>query len=131
MVLPITLVIAAAAALLNIWLGFRIGSIRTREKIFIGDGGNDTLIRRMRAQANNLENTPYVLVLLAAVELAAGYHVWLSVLAVAYIIGRILHAFGMDGVRWARMAGTLITMLTLLVLSLYAIYLVYSRMGMA
>ena len=131
MLLPITLTIAAAAALLNIWLSIRIGTIRTREKISIGDGGHEPLIRRMRAQANFLENAPFMLILLAAVELAAGYHVWLSIVAVVFILGRIAHALGMDGLPGARIFGTLTTMLTLLILAFYAIYLVYSRMGMA
>jgi uncharacterized protein len=131
MLLPITLTIAAAAALINIWLGVRIGAIRTQAKIFIGDGGHEPLVRRMRAQANFLENTPFVLILLGAIELAIGYHVWLSVLGVVYILGRIAHVFGMDGARLPRMMGTIITLLTQAVLAFYAIYLVYSRAGMA
>jgi hypothetical protein len=131
MLLPITLTIAAAAALINIWLGVRIGAIRTKEKIFIGDGGHDPLVRRMRAQANYLENTPFVLILLGVVELAIGYQTWLWVVAAVYIFGRIAHAIGMDGVRAARMIGTIVTMLTLAILAFYALYLVYSRAGMA
>ncbi len=131
MLLPITLTIAAAAALINIWLGVRIGAVRTKEKIFIGDGGHEPLVRRMRAQANFLENTPFVLILLGAVEMASGYQVWLSILGVVYIIGRIAHVFGMDGLAGARIFGTLTTMLTLAILAIYAIFLVYSRAGMA
>ena len=58
---------AAAAAIINFWLAMRIGQLRTREKISIGDGGNDLLARRMRAQLNFAENTPIVLVLIAAI----------------------------------------------------------------
>ncbi len=50
--LPISLTIAAGAALLNLWLATRVGRVRGQEKVSIGDGGNDRLIRRMRAQAN-------------------------------------------------------------------------------
>ncbi len=51
-VLPVTLAAAAAAAVLNIWLGIRIGSLRTALNISVGDGGNEVLQRRMRAQLN-------------------------------------------------------------------------------
>ncbi len=37
-----------------------------------GDGGNEALIRRMRAHANYGENAPIVLILLALLELAGG-----------------------------------------------------------
>jgi uncharacterized protein len=131
MVLQISLTIAAAAAILNIWLSIRIGAIRTKEKISIGDGGHEPLIRRMRAQANFLENTPFALILFAAIELATGFQTWLWILGAVYILGRIAHAIGMDGVSGARIFGTLTTMLSLLILAIYAIYLVYSRAGMA
>ena len=55
MKLEITLVIAAAAALINIWLAMRVGRVRTSEKVSVGDGGNELVIRRMRAHANFVE----------------------------------------------------------------------------
>ncbi len=39
MILPITLTIAGAAALLNLWLGYRVGQMRQAYKVSIGDGG--------------------------------------------------------------------------------------------
>src|SRR3546814_10949301 len=48
-ILPISLTLAACAALLNLWLALRVGRVRPRENVFIGDGGNDLLTRRMRA----------------------------------------------------------------------------------
>ena len=57
-ILPATLCLAAACALVNFWLGMRIGKIRHAESISVGDGGNEALIRRMRAQANFIEQAP-------------------------------------------------------------------------
>ncbi|MFM9935762.1 MAG: MAPEG family protein [Novosphingobium sp.] len=123
MILPITLCSAAAAALINAWLAIRCGQVRTAEKILMGDGGNDTLIARMRAQANFVENTPFVLALIAALELALGGSTALAAVAGVYMIGRVLHALGMEGGTFAkgRMVGTMITLLTLLGLSIWAI----------
>lgn len=123
--LPISLTIAAGAALLNIWLAMRVGRVRTREKIFVGDGGSEPVIRRMRAHANYVENTAFVLILIALVELGLGSSIWLWGAGALYLVGRILHALGMDGVRWGRMAGTIITLLTQLGLAITALAAVY------
>ena len=124
-ILPISLTIAAGAALLNLWLALRVGRVRTKEKVFIGDGGNDLLTRRMRAHSNFVENTAFVLILLALVELGFGSSIWLWGVGALYLVGRILHALGMDGMMWGRMVGTIVTMLTQLGLALTALAIVY------
>ena len=124
-ILPISLTIAAGAALLNLWLSVRVGRVRTKEKVFIGDGGNDALTRRMRAHSNFVENTAFVLILLALVELGTGSSMWLWGVGALYLVGRILHALGMDGMMWGRMAGTSVTMLTQLGLAITALTIVY------
>jgi len=122
MYLPISLASAAAAAVTNIWLSIRIGQMRGAKKISIGDGGDEALIRRMRAQANFIENTPIVLVLIAVIELARPMNPWLTGVAVLYVLGRIAHGLGMDGgsLKLGRGIGTLITMVTLLGLAIWA-----------
>ena len=126
-ILPISLTIAAGAALLNLWLSVRVGRVRTKEKLFIGDGGNDLLTRRMRAHSNFVENTAFVLILLALVELGLGLgsSMWLWGVGAIYLVGRILHALGMDGMMWGRMVGTVVTMLTQLGLAIGALAIVY------
>ena len=124
-ILPISLTIAAGAALLNLWLALRVGRVRTREKVFIGDGGHDLLTRRMRAHSNFVENTAFVLILLALVELGFGSSMLLWAVGALYLVGRILHALGMDGMMWGRMVGTIVTMLTQLGLALTALAIVY------
>jgi len=120
--LSVTLSSAAAAAILNIWLMLRVGAVRQAEKISVGDEDNENLIRRMRAQANFVENAPFVLILIAAVELSGRGDPWLAWVAGAFIIGRVAHAFGMDGgsMQIGRMIGTLVSMLTLLGLGVVA-----------
>jgi uncharacterized membrane protein YecN with MAPEG domain len=129
MILPITLTITGAAALLNIWLARRVGQIRMAHKISIGDGGNEALIARMRAQANFIEYTPFVLILIGLIELADGSRLWLWVVGVAYILARIAHGYGMDRPRpdplRLRMIGMVTTALILVGLALYAIVLPY------
>lgn len=126
MKLEITLIIAAAAALLNIWLAVRVGRVRTAAKVSVGDGGNEMLTRRMRAHANYTEYTPFFLILLALVELAWGANIWLWGAAILYILGRIAHGFGMDGIDKLRAFGTISTLLVLLGLAIYALVIAYS-----
>ena len=95
--LPVTLTIAAGAAIVNIWLMVRCGQARTKESVSIGDGGNEFVIRRMRAHANFVESAPFVLILLAALELSQGTSNWLWGIGIAYIVGRLAHGLGMDG----------------------------------
>ena len=129
MILPITLTIAGAAALLNIWLARRVGQMRLAHKVSIGDGGNEALMARMRAQANFIEYTPFVLILILLIEMAQGSKLWLWIVGVVYILARIAHAFGMDrrsGDKLKlRMVGIIVTALILLGLALYAIALPY------
>lgn len=126
--LPVTLTIAAGAALVNLWLMIRCGQARTKESISVGDGGNEFVIRRMRAHANFVESAPFVLILLAALEATAGPSSWLWGVGILYIAGRLAHGLGMDGgaLGKGRMVGTLITMLTLLGLAGWALWAVYA-----
>ena len=129
--LPITLTIAAGAALVNIWLMIRCGRARGSTKVFIGDGGDEFMIRRMRAHANFVESAPFVLVLIAALEATQGGSSVLWCVGIVYIFGRLLHGLGMDGGTFGkgRMVGTAITMLTLLGLAGWALWSVYSKLG--
>ena len=121
-ILPVSLAAVAAAAILNIWLSIRIGAIRRAAGISVGAGESEPLERRMRAQSNFIENTPLVLALIVVIELTGKGAPWLSYIVALYFIGRILHAYGMDGASWAwgRMVGTISTLLILLGLALWA-----------
>jgi hypothetical protein len=126
-VLPITLTIAAAAAVLHIWLAARVSAVRNSQKVSIGDGGNEILIRRMRAHANYGENMPILLILLALLELAGGDPRILWGAAILFVIARLLHAFGMDRPQPSRLRafGMMGSALALLILVGYAIFTVY------
>ena len=120
--LNVTLSTAAAAAILNVWLMLRVGAVRRAEKISVGDEDNEALIRRMRAQANFVENAPFVLILIGAIELAGRGEPWLAWVAGLFIVARVAHAFGMDGgsLQIGRMIGTIVSLLTLLGLGVVA-----------
>jgi uncharacterized membrane protein YecN with MAPEG domain len=121
--LPITLMTAGAAAILNLWLALRTGAVRTKAKVSIGDGGNEMLIRRMRAHANFVEYAPFILILIGLLEFSTGSSLWLRIASALFLIARVAHPLGMDGLPAGRMLGTLITLLLLLGLGGYAVTL--------
>lgn len=121
--LPVTLSSAAAAAVLAVWLMIRVGQVRASEKVSVGDGGNERVTRRMRAHANFVESAPFVVILIGVIELSGRGTPWLAYVAAAYFLGRIAHAFGMEGGSFGkgRMIGTLVTTLTLLGLAVVSV----------
>jgi len=123
MILPVTLSSAAAAALMSFWLAQRVFRLRAATKTTHGDGGHGALARRIRAQANFVEYTPFVLFLIGAVELAGRGGLWLGIVAAVYFLCRIAHAIGMgsESVPITRMVGMWATFLTLIGLAVYAV----------
>ena len=117
----VSLVLAGALALLNLWLSFRVGQVRGSEKVSVGDGGNERVIRRMRAHANFAENAWVVLALVLVLELSLGASGWLWGAAALFVAARIAHGLGMDGWYAGRMGGTVVTMALQLALGLWAI----------
>lgn len=126
MLLPVTLTIAGASALIHIWLSVRVSQQRRLHKVSVGDGGNPAVLARMRAHANFTETAPLFLILLGLLELAVGASTWLWVAGLLFVAARLLHPFGMDrpAPNVARAAGILVSWLLLLALGLYALYLV-------
>lgn len=129
--LPISLTIAGAAALINLWLSARVSQLRAAHRISVGDGGNDQIAKRMRAHANFIENAPLFLILLALIEYTSGSETWLWAVAIAFTLGRLAHALGMDrpAPNPLRIAGMLLTWLPLLALAVYALALPYLNRG--
>jgi uncharacterized membrane protein YecN with MAPEG domain len=129
MILQTTLCLASAAVLINLWLGIRTGRLRMALKVNVGDGGHEALVRRMRAQANFIENVPITLVLFAAVEMADRHFAWLAPLGAVFLLGRVAHGFGMDGkFRAGRPIGMLTSYLAQIVLIVSAVLIALGKL---
>jgi uncharacterized membrane protein YecN with MAPEG domain len=113
--LPISLVLAGGLALINIWLSFRVGAMRRAA------GGDERVVRRMRAHANFAENAPLTLVMVALIEFAAGGSVWLWAMAALFLLARVAHGLGMDAWPAGRPIGAGLTALLQLLLALWAV----------
>ena len=130
MLLQTTLCLAAAAAIINFWLGNRIGQLRHRLKVSVGTGGHELIERRMRAQLNFAENVPLVLILIGLVEMAGKGGAWLAPVGALFMLGRVLHGLGMDGgsLQWGRMIGTATTFLAEVGLAVVAVLIALGKM---
>ena len=97
-----------------------------KANVLVGDGGHPLLVTRMRAQANFVEYTPFVLILMVLIEMAGGAAWPLRIVGMLYVAARVLHAFGMDKQTMPnplRAIGAVVTWLVLLGLAIWAIWL--------
>ncbi len=75
---------------------FRAGNHRRTLGISLGDGGDDTLLRRIRAHGNLAENAAIVLLLLALVEGAGVATTVVASFAIFFTAARFSHAFAIS-----------------------------------
>ncbi|MBP8120643.1 MAG: MAPEG family protein [Burkholderiales bacterium] len=93
--LPITAVYASLLALLVSLLVLVVVKLRRSLGIGLGDGGNRDLARAIRAHGNAIESVPLFLVLLAVYEINRGSATILHVFGAAFLLARVLHAWGL------------------------------------
>lgn len=116
----ITSLYAALSGILLLALSSRVVNGRRTHKIGLGDGGNDELQRLIRVQANFVEYTPMILVLILLVEMNGNSAELVHGLGIALVISRVLHAVGLTGtagISMPRFIGTLGTWMTLAIAS--------------
>jgi uncharacterized membrane protein YecN with MAPEG domain len=115
--MAVFLVCAGLLGLLAAALTIQVGRVRTRKKIFLGDGGDPEMIAAIRAHGNLIELTPLILLLIWLLHGPYGNRI-IAVLAVILLIARLLHAGGMLGyVKFGRVIGAVTTTLVLTIAS--------------
>lgn len=131
MVLSVTLVIAAACAVINIWLALRLVRGCVRGKVMVGDGGDPAMLSGMRAHANFGEYAPIVLILMALIELARGPLVALWIIGAVFVVARIAHPLGMgrSAPNGFRAGGASATWIVTLILAGWALAIVVGMDG--
>ena len=115
--------------ILAIVLMMRVGLMRSKEKVNIGDGGSAPLFARIRAHANFVENAPLALIGLFALAGLSAAPIALHIFGGVFTFGRVAHAHGMaqkDASGIGRVIGALTAMLTLLGMALYMLYLIFA-----
>lgn len=107
--------------LLTLYLSVRVSQNRQEHKVSTGDGDVPVLFKAIRVHANLIENAPLALILLLGIELQGASGWMVHALGLAFIGGRLLHAYGLGSnpqVPNARLFGSVITLAYLLAASL-------------
>ncbi len=95
MLVPVTGLYVVILAAINIWLEMPVGMLRGKTKIPIHDDGNVELRLAIRKHDNFTEHVPFILILLAALELNGGGQGLLHGLGIALVVARIAHPLGL------------------------------------
>ena len=88
----ITSLYASLSVLLIVKLALSVIKLRRKNRISVGDGGNEELQLAIRTHANAVEYIPITLLLLLMLELNGAPNILIHFLGVTLLIGRIIHA---------------------------------------
>lgn len=104
--------------LLFLGLKINVGRARAGAKVSVGDGGDESLTRAMRTQANAVEDVPVSLIGLFALAGLSAPVLLIHGLGGALVVARLAHAFGLgtsSRLNFGRGFGTAVTSLVMLV----------------
>lgn len=118
----VTALYAGLAALILVALSVRVIAGRYKARVLSGDGGDQGLARRIRAQGNFTEYVPVSLIVMAVLEMAKTSVLLVHALGAALIVGRLAHAWSMStGNSAARATGMFLTFAVLIVGGIFCI----------
>lgn len=124
--MQITILYAGLIGLLLLILSWGvISKRRAPDGPSLGDGGDQDMNRRIRAQGNLVEYAPVILVMMGALELSEQPPAALHALGIAFVLGRAMHGYALSkpsGSIIGRVGGMLLTLTTLAVASLWCIW---------
>ena len=110
-------------------LMFRVGQIRMKERVSLGDGGNALLNSRIRAHGNYIETAPLALIGLIGLAMLSAPALLLHLFGAVFLFGRICHAHGMaqpEANGRGRVIGAILTLLTYIGTALSLLYFIFT-----
>ena len=94
--LLVTSIIAAVLTAIFIKLSFAVIGLRRKNKVALGSGGHEDLERAIRAQGNFAEYVPFGIILVSCLELNGAPWWLVAIPGITLIIGRLIHAIGIN-----------------------------------
>ncbi|MGF1695622.1 MAPEG family protein [Vibrio lamellibrachiae] len=88
----ITALYASLCTCLMIWLSIEVIKQRRTHKVAYDDGDIESLQIARSAQSNAVEYIPITLILMAFLEYNSGMSIWLHIIGVVFVCGRLMHA---------------------------------------
>ncbi len=127
MSVTITLLYATLVGIVGLILQSMIGPLRGRHNVSLDDGGRKDLTEAIRRHANWAENAPYILLMMALIEINGASPGLMHGLGLLFLLSRILHPIGIDAdrlanpVRIVAMAGTVFATVGVIVAGLWQV----------
>ena len=123
----VTLFFAACCALMQCLLTVLVIRRRLKAGVYFLDGGDDPLLRRIRAHGNFAETAPMALLLMALLEFSGLGRVWLIVFGVALLLGRVIHATSLltNHAAWSRSLGMALTIGVISIEAICGLWMVF------
>lgn len=120
----VTLLFVGIFAILQVPLTVLVGYRRAQTHIQFFDGGDQVLLRRMRAHGNFTETVPIVLLAMAGAELSGAPHWALWAGGVSLLVGRSMHAAILIAKGWGlpRAIGMILTFVPMLGFGAWCLY---------
>jgi uncharacterized membrane protein YecN with MAPEG domain len=113
---------AGLIGLLAAILTINVGRLRSKRRIFLGDGGDREMTAAIRAHGNLLELAPLCLLVIWLLHGPYGNRA-IAVLAILLLLARLLHAGGMLGfVGFGRAAGAIATTVVMTIASIMLVW---------
>ena len=92
----ITSIVASVLAMVFVKLSLAVIALRRKHRVSLGSGGHDILERAIRAQGNFAEYVPIGILLIACLELNRAPWWLVAIPGMALIVGRMIHAQGIN-----------------------------------
>lgn len=131
--LIVTSIIAAILTIIFVKLSLAVIGLRRKNKVGLGSGGHEDLERAIRAQGNFAEYAPFGIILIACLELNGAPWWLVAIPGIVLIVGRLIHAKGIQvpppdfSKRVLGMKLTFATLITLAILNL--VWVLYKLLG--
>lgn len=94
--LIVTSIITAVLTIIFVRLSFAVIGLRRKNQVGLGSGGHEDLERAIRAQGNFAEYVPFGIILIACLELNGAPWWLVAIPGITLIIGRLIHAVGIN-----------------------------------
>lgn len=113
---------AAILMLLYVLLSVRVARTRFKQKVGVGDGGDEIVLRAVRVHGNFMEYVPLALVGMIMMASLGAAPNWLHGIGIALTVGRFSHAIGLTksaGPTLFRVVGMILTWGSIAVMAIY------------
>jgi len=91
----ITALYASICGLLLVFVAVRVSLTRGKQKVLLGDGGKEPMLRAIRVHGNAAEYIPISLILLFFLEMQGSAHWFLHLCGIVLVVSRLLHMQGL------------------------------------